>query len=102
GAAATPVHELAADNIRRFEEANKGPGFKERLKAGAAYMRLFTEDSDRARTIIRKNLGNETRDAFQAKQAMAAFRKTVNSASEEDKIGLLKWLQDPDAKLSHG
>lgn len=102
GAAATPVHELAEQNIKAFMEADKSPDLKQRLVAATKDAQSFYQDSESAKGIIRKNVGNEARTGAQAVHAMDQFKVFTQSLDREGQIGLLKWLQDPESKISKG
>ena len=102
GAAATPVHELAEQNIKAFIEADKSPDLKTRLRDATKDAQSFYQDSEAGKAIIRKNVGSEARTGAQAVHAMDQFKTFTQSLDREGQIGLLKWLQDPESKISKG
>lgn len=101
-AAATPVGRLAEENIAKFEAENKAPAMKQRLQDGATAMKKYFSEQGEAKAILRKNLGKETRVGAQATQAMAQFKAFVGEMNIDEQIDLLKWLQNPQAKISKG
>lgn len=101
-AARTPVGRLAEQNIASFEIANKTPGFKQQVKDATSYARSFFADTDKGKAILQKNLGREKRIGAQAVFAMQKFKSMLNDATIDEQLDLLKWLQDPQSKLSVG
>lgn len=102
GAAATPLHEIAAQNTKDFEAATKAPGYKEQAVAGAKYAKGFFDDAESAKATIQKNLGNMNRMGAQAKEAMVPFTKFTRSLTPEEGIDMFEWLETPGQKRAKG
>lgn len=101
-AAATPLHEIAAQNIKAFEAANAEPGFRQKLKDASDYAKQYFDTSSQAKAIIQKNVGNMARMGAQAKEAMTKFGAFTRNLNPEEQISLLKWLQTPEKMKAKG
>jgi len=102
GAAKTPLHELAAQNIKDFEAANPDPTLKQKLTAASDYAKSYFETGGKAKAIIQKNVGNMARMGAQAKEAMTKFGQFTKSLNPEEQLSLIKWLQKPGAMIEKG
>lgn len=102
GAAATPLHEIAAQNIKDFEAANAEPGFRQKLKDASDYAKQYFDTSSQAKAIIQKNVGNMQRMGAQAKDAMTKFGAFTRELNPEEQISFLKWLQTPEKMKAKG
>jgi hypothetical protein len=102
GAATTPLHEIAAQNIRDFEAANAEPGFRQKLKNTADYAKTFFERADTAKAIIQRNQGNMNRMGAQAKEAMVPFQKFVRGLNPQEQMDMIEWLETPGQKRAKG
>jgi hypothetical protein len=105
GAAATPLHEIAADNVRRWEAEQKAndPGFLGKLKDAGKTLQLWAAPEKSAlgqetHGVIRARLGENARMAEQEQHAFQKFNNFVGSLETTQQLELIKWAQSPGTR----
>jgi hypothetical protein len=112
GAAATPTHEVLAENIRAKEATLDAtdPTFKQSMRqAGNALKSIYAPETHRdvetgeqhgldAAANIREKIGRNEQAKQQAAQGLNQYYKMFNGVTAEEGLTVLKWLQKPETR----